>query len=283
MKNKTIVVPIDFSKDSMLGLKFAMVFAKKIKADICMVYVQKKSTTSHLSSLLEESKWAKYKFEEIIEKYSSKLKENNIYYKIRKGKVYEEVVNQAVYSDAYMIICATHGASGFEEMFIGSNAFKIVSAAQCPVISVRKTYCPSEINKIILPISLSAETRQKVPFVCELAKIFDSEVHAVIVNTSPSKVTTATLNNYLNQVKNYLNKHDIKYKTALVEGSNFSDLTLKFANKVGADLIATVTEHGGLMNDFFIGPFAHQMVNHSNLPVLSINSKKTFDIDAFKY
>jgi K+-sensing histidine kinase KdpD len=40
---KSIIVPIDFSKDSFNGLKFAMVIANKVKADITLVYVQKKA------------------------------------------------------------------------------------------------------------------------------------------------------------------------------------------------------------------------------------------------
>ena len=37
---------------------------------------------------------------------------------------------------AGLIITGSHGISGFEEYWIGSNAFKIVTYATCPVVTV---------------------------------------------------------------------------------------------------------------------------------------------------
>ncbi len=63
-----------------------------------------------------------------------------------------------------LITASTHGASGFQELFIGSNAFRIISATDKPVITLRKNSCPETIGRIVLPIDLSVDSRQKVPF-----------------------------------------------------------------------------------------------------------------------
>ena len=65
------------------------------------------------------------------------LKAGEFNYKIRKGKVHVEIANQAKYSDAMLVIAGTHGVTGFEEFWIGSNAYRIVTYAPCPVITVR--------------------------------------------------------------------------------------------------------------------------------------------------
>ena len=47
--------------------------------------------------------------------------------------IYENIKNQHV----DMVIMGSHGASGFKEMFIGSNAEKVVRHVKCPVITIK--------------------------------------------------------------------------------------------------------------------------------------------------
>ena len=283
MKNRNIVVPIDFSKESLNGLKFAMVFAKKMNADITMVYVQRKSLSSHMYvSVADEKAWATKQFEELVAKNRSKIK-NRFDYKIRKGKIYEEVVNQAKYNDSSMIICTTHGVSGFEEFFIGSNAFRFVSSAECPVVTLRKGVCPPDIKKIVVPIDITVESRQKVPVVADIASFFNAELHIVSVATSSSKENKNTLKVYVDQVEKYLKNKKIKYVSKELIASNISKAIIEYANEINAELITIMTEQEYATSNLLIGPFAQQTVNHSNIPVMSVHPRQISDLDVFKY
>ena len=264
---KNIIVPVDFSDYSLNGLKVALLFSRQGYANIQMVYVQKKSTDYYPSSRDAEKHYAEVKFQEIIDKYTPKLKNSSrLRYIIKAGKIYREIVNQAQSYKDSIIIASTHGASGFEEFFIGSNAYKIISATRRPVITIRKGKCPEKIKKIVLPIDISGDSRQKVPLTAELAKFFNAEIHILATNISRSKRTVERLRAYCRQVSNYL--HDrVENTTNEVFGDNVDDLVVNYSNSVKADMVSIMTEQASGIS-LILGNTAHQILNKSGIPVL---------------
>ena len=130
-----IVVPIDFSEDSAKGIDLALLFSSRQKTEIRLVYVQKKSSDYNSPGHFEEEKeWANHKFKDLVAQYQPKLKNGStLSYIIKSGKIYKEIVSQVESYTEAMVAASTHGASGFEEFFMGSNAFKIISATEKPV------------------------------------------------------------------------------------------------------------------------------------------------------
>jgi len=154
---KEIIVAIDFSKGSLYALELAIDIANKTNANIMMVWVDSEadSDSEFLASGSEARNDAKLHIEKIQKDYQPKLVNSTLSYKLRKGRVYSEIANQAKYNDAELIIAGTHGASGFEKMWMGSNAFRIVTYAPCPVITIRYGFnFNKKLEKIILPIGI---------------------------------------------------------------------------------------------------------------------------------
>lgn len=272
---KHIIVPIDFSKESVNGLRLAITFANKFSCDIQMVYVQKYPTDLTPGGFDEEHRVAEKKFEELVAEYSPKMLESaNLTYIVKKGKIYREVVNQAHAFDNSVIICSTHGASGFEEFFIGSNAFRIISATDNPVITIRHGSMPRDIQKIVLPIDITTDTRQKVPVTAEVARAFNAEVHVIGVATLQTDEIDLKLNAYIKQVCNYLKERDIRFQTASLRGDNITDITIEYALDVNADMVSIMTEQNIALSDFVLGSYAQQMLSKSPIPVLSVTPKE---------
>jgi nucleotide-binding universal stress UspA family protein len=272
---QNFIVPIDFSEDSLKGLDLAVLFSTKKQINIQLVHVQK-STGQFPSAIKEEYKHAKEKFEKIIKDYSPRLGEgSSISYIIKKGtKIYEEIVNQAESYKESLITTSTHGASGFEEFFIGSNAFKVISATTRPVIAIRKGNVPSDIKKIVLPIDIMPETRQKVPYTAEIAKIFGSEVHVVEVSSSHSKKIHKRLNAYSKQVTNYLRGAGLNVVNHAINGDNVADITVEYAKSIKADMISIITEQQSSITTLILGNYAQQVLNKATIPVLNITPRE---------
>lgn len=276
-----IIVPIDFSEESLKGLDLAILLSGKLESKIEMVYVQKKSLDYNPGSKEEEYRFAENEFNSILEKYTSKLPQNvKLSYIIKSGRIYREIVNQAESFKESIIVASTHGASGFEKFFIGSNAFKILSATYKPVFTIREGDIPKKISKIVLPIDISADSRQKVPFTAELAKWFGAVIHIVTVSTLQTEDISKKLKAYSNQITELLTKQGIKFETKSLFGSNIPDLILDYANNINADLISIMTEQVSDGN-FIMGTSAQQMLNKSTLPILSINPKELHVSGAF--
>jgi nucleotide-binding universal stress UspA family protein len=274
---KQIIVAIDFSRCSIHALEYAINFANTYKAGILLVWVDNISSdeTAMPIELPDSRKVIANNLEALVEKYKDQLKHGEITFKIRRGKVHQEIANQAKYVDAELVIAGTHGVSGFEEFWIGSNAYRIVTYAPCPVITVRTNYeFKEKISKIVLPIDSSLETRQKVPYAAKVAKYFGSEIHIVSLYSTSIKAVRYKVDNYSKQVQKYLDEENIPYKVESVDAENITNATIEYAKAVDADMIAIMTEQETTTANLFLGAYAQQMVNHSPIPVLSIHAKE---------
>ncbi len=279
---KDIVVAIDFSKGSLHALDYAIEFANRVKSNVIMVWVDSHANqdfafTAEVNEFREE---ASKNLEAIMKTHKSRLKPGKLTYKLRKGKVYQEIANQAKYNDASIIIAGTHGVTGYEEFWIGSNAYRIVSYAPCPVITVRYDFeiKPEGITSIILPIDSTQDTRQKVPFTVQIAKAFQADVHILALYTTTIKSVQRKVDNYARQVQKFLDEAGVNYSTESMFADNITNAAIEYAGKVDADLLAIMTEQETTASNILLGPFAQQMVNHSPIPVLSIQPKEIYAI-----
>ncbi|MBN1132242.1 MAG: universal stress protein [Bacteroidales bacterium] len=271
---KNFIVPIDFSNDSLAGLDMAVMFSKKKEINIQMVYVLTRSTYYQPGTVEEEYRFAEKNFKKMIQEVEPKLGNNSrIRYIIKKGKVYREVVNQVnSYSNA-VVSASTHGASGFEELFGGSNALKIMASTSQPVITIKQGPVPENITKIVLPVKLHVDTRQKVPMAASLAQLFGAEIHVITISTSEGKRDLDRLRTYSRQVEGYLKSKNIPFTTKTLLGDSLPSLTINYAEAIEAELIVIMSSQIDKWN-VFLGSFAQQMLNRSMVPLLSIKPKE---------
>ncbi len=268
------IVPIDFSLDSLKGLEWALLFSQKQTVNIQMVYVLANSTNFHSNVVEQEQKYAQAQFKKLMQEYEPRLKNaSKLRHIIKKGKVYREVVNQVNSYKSAVVSASTHGASGFEELFIGSNALKIMAATDKPVFTLRNSPVPGDIKKIVLPIKLHVDTRQKAPVAADLADLFGAEIHVISVSTSKNKRDLERLGSYAKQVDSYLKARELKTVTKTLVGESLATLTCNYAEAVNADLITIMSSSIDKWN-VFLGSFAQQMVNRATVPLLSLTPKE---------
>jgi len=269
---KNLIVPVDFSPESLNGLKMAVLFSQKQNVAIHLLYVLQKDNETEKQIFDEEKKNAEENFRKILDDFNPSLgKGSELKSLITKGRVYQEVVNLAQRLPDSLISTSTHGASGFQEFFIGSNAFRIISATEKPVITLRKNHCPAEIARIVLPIDLSRDSRQKVPYTTEIAKLFGAEIHVVGIQSSRGKQNINKIRSYVSQVAGYI-EGKVHCETNEVNGDNVPDLVVNYANTIKADLISITTEQSSGLS-LIMGNTAHQILNKAEIPVLCLTPK----------
>jgi nucleotide-binding universal stress UspA family protein len=268
------IVPVDFSVDSMKGLEWALLFSQKQTINIQMVYVLTNSSNFQPSIVEQEHKYAQSEFKKLIREYEPRLGNNSkLKYIIKKGKVYREVVNQVNSYKNAVVSASTHGASGFEELFIGSNALKIMAATEQPVFTLRRSPVPDQIKKIVLPIKLHRATRQKATIAADLAELFGAELHIISISTTKSKRDLERLESYAKQVVGYFTARKLKTVTKTLVGESLPTLTCNYAEAVNAELITIMSSAIDKWN-VVLGSYAQQMVNKTSVPLLSITPKE---------
>ena len=267
------IVPIDFSVDSLKGLEWAMLFSQKKTINIQMVYVLTNSSNFQPSVVEEEHKYAETQFKKLVKDFGPGLgNQSKLRYIIKKGRVYREVVNQVNSYKNAVVSASTHGASGFEELFIGSNALKIMDATEQPVFTLRTTI-PDDIKKIIVPIKRHLDTRQKAPIVADLAELFGAELHVVSISTLKNRRDLARLESYSNQVINYFKARELQTVSKTLVGESLPNMTCNYAEAVDADMITIMSNAIDKWN-VFPGSYAQQMVKIATVPLLSITPKE---------
>jgi nucleotide-binding universal stress UspA family protein len=183
--------------------------------------------------------------------------------------------------DASLIIMGTHGVAGFQEFWMGSNAYKVVSSSKCPVLTMRETDAAA-IKTIVMPIDTSFESRQKAPYAVALAKKFGATIHVLGVSVDKDKETEYQVAAYARQVLHSFDEEGIKYVHETRLGGNITNITQDYAAQVSADMILVMTEQEPQIGSFFLGKFAQQMVNHSPIPVMSVAPREDLLISEAK-
>lgn len=273
---KEIVVGIDFSKGAANALEFAVTLNQSLNSNITMIWVDKpmapesvfdKVTGDYRGGVHE-------KFEELIAEYQPKMKSGQLSYKIRTGKVYDEIAAYAKQHKADYIIAGTHGISGFEELWIGSNANRIVSIAHCPVFTVRQNSAFNKsIKKILVPIDSSVETSIKVAFAAEIAKATQAEIHLMSIYVTNVSVLKRKVDEKSKEMSDFLSKAGIKVVQYQKLTNNLTSDLLRYINENEIDLLTIMTEQENKAADIMLGQYAQQMVNHSPVPVLSVHQE----------
>lgn len=270
---KTIVVPVDFSTYSENALKLAARLAKSHNAEIVTVHMlglSEAQLTKENNSMegLFFVKLAKQQFAEFLDKdYLQDL------------TVHEEVLNYAVFSEiskivakyeADLIVMASHGSSGLQELFVGSNTEKVVRTSEVPVLVVK-----DDIQFIkgsgIFACDFSLENIEAFKKAKQFFKLFNLEMDLVYINQPNDYNCTLEIEKKISTFIEELDNYDIKLEDVII----YNDYSVEqgifnYAQKTDADLIAIPTHGRRGLAHFFSGSISEDIANHSTLPVLTL-------------
>lgn len=140
---RKILVPTDFSQASLGALRYAVDFAGRFDASICLVHVVEPASFVNdvgnvplLGSDREIANKLHHKLVMLARKEVGSL--TPVSPLVCIGKPFHEIARVARTVDADLILIATHGRSGLKRAFLGSTAERVVRHAPCPVLVVRE-------------------------------------------------------------------------------------------------------------------------------------------------
>jgi nucleotide-binding universal stress UspA family protein len=272
-----IVIPVDFKEQSLIALRQSYNLARLTNSEITLLYVLDEDIIKPLQDIDDsKSDYEDYlragiglRLTELATKVhgESGIKVNTM---IRTGKIYEQIVEAARELDATLIVMGTMGAVGLKKRILGSNASRVVREASCPVITIKGKQHRPGIRHILLPLDLTKETKEKVDKAIELSLIFGSVIHIVSIIESNDEYLMNKLTRQMDQVQEFVQLAGISCTTEFVSGSHVADEILNTAKKVEADLIMIMTQQEVGFTHLFISSAAQEIINDSDIPVLSI-------------
>lgn len=285
-QNYKILVPIGFSDQSLLALQQAVLFGKAMNAKIYLLSViedagllnrlfgDDNETEAKLRTVLDE----KLQQLAIETRNSSGLE---VEYLISKGTVYEEIAKTTELIDADLVVMGTNGKpTNFKKKFIGSNAYRTVTAVKPPVLVVKGTKNPESIKKIIFPVYVDVKSREKTPTVAQYARLFNASV--LLIGLFAGDEEKSRLLVILKQLDQFFTEagitHEVHFKEIDSNRNKIEEL-LEFSYKNGGDILA-ITEEGEEpdLATRLLGTDVQDVLYHSEIPVLAITPRR----DVFK-
>ncbi len=281
-----ILVPLDFSEQSLIALGQSINFARITKASLTLIHV----IENHFHLPFVKPKVDK-SIEKNIKKELEKLSsETYLKHRVKtdfvvtRGRVYEEILKQAKKIKTSLIIMGTNGTVGIKR-FIGSNALRVIREASCPVITIKGKRHRPGCKNILLPFDVSKETKEKVVKAIELAKLYGSHIYLMSVMATNDEFIVNKLKRQMLQVQDFVSDHNVSCSHEFVTGDDVAEEIVKYAKKVKADLIVLMTQKEMGWTDMFLSTEAQQVLNATDVPVLSIRpvSKKEITLSVLEY
>jgi nucleotide-binding universal stress UspA family protein len=280
-KNK-ILVCVDFQEQSLIALHQCYDLARFLKAEVVLLYVIE-SNDFFSGFFAPNIDKVKNEVEERLVKLVEELKTESgleFSYAIETGKAYERIVFKAEEIKARFIVMGKNGSNQGIKRFLGSNTIHVISESNCPVISVKGKHSIGYKN-IVLPLDLTKRTREKVASAISFSRFFGSHVHVVSVLTGGIIIQKSRIYKRMKKVQRELEQNGVGCTLKLYKKSKTPDYgqVISYCNEINADLVMIMTHQEGKVSDYYIGSFAHHIINESEIPVLSIIPSRSSEDD----
>ncbi|MDH7445398.1 universal stress protein [Aquimarina sp. 2201CG14-23] len=272
---KKILVPTDFSPQAESALKVAAQIAKKNDCQIYLLHILEMPV--HLVDLMSSSNSAPApeavffmqqthkKFEEVMA--SDYLQGLEVIETVSFEDVLQGIIDSCEKNQIDMIIMGSHGSSGFEELFIGSNAEKVVRTSKQPVLVIKEDCDIFKVSDLVYATNFDDEDKPSLISAHEFAKQLNAKLHLVWINTANSFKTTSETEEKMNFMIAGLPIDN--YTLNIYNDINVEKGILNFANSVDAGLIGISTHGRKGLSHFINGSLGEDVVNHAKRPVLT--------------
>ena len=272
---KRILVPVDFSNEAENAARVAASIARRTNSEIFLVHMLELPVSiidpTELSAVntgpqaLFYMKQAHEKFKTFVKKpFFKGLK---VVESVQFTMAFSGIIDESKKHNIDLIVMGSQGASGLQEMFIGSNTEKVVRRSDIPVLVVKQRTDEFDVKNMIFASDFKKEGKRSFPKVLEFAKIFDPVIHFLYINTIHNFDTTKAIEK---KMDSFLKDFDIpKSKRIIYNDISIEKGILSYAQDIDADLIALNTHGRSGLSQLFNGSIGRELANHALRPVIT--------------
>ena len=300
---KTILVPVDFSHDSIRALTYSVSWAEKFGATVHVVSVRPSDEMMSLQSsdgltldypdtiaLLQD------RLAEIQEKHNVNFLPEHAH--VLTGRPFEEISRLAQFIEADLIVMPTRGQGGLKRVLLGSTAERVIRYAPCPVLVARGNACRATfaklaktgfaLRKILVPVDFSPCSLAGVNYATFLAHTFGAKLRLLHVvfpynqifaveraSGATGSLAVSAKRDAQNKMKQLLGSkslRDVKCETEIRMGSTIDEICAQTAHP-DIDLAVTSTHGHTGFRHALIGSVAEHVARYADCPALIVPSR----------
>ena len=277
---KNVLIPTDFSDNAWDALLYAIKLYDNIPTRfyILNTYQAGSSRTSnrmssyrgtHLHRVLEEeSVRGLKKIQNHLDKHL--LNDNHEYKTIsHTGDLLVNLKQTVSKENIDVIIMGTTGATGAKEIFMGSNAVKVINHIDlCPILTVPKDYEFNALENITFATDLKKKFGAiELNSLIDLQAIHESKITILHV-TEEDKLSENQVNN-LNNIKSLFKDDSVYYVETELQGKVAKSI-IDFSEKQKMDLVCLINSEKKFLQKLMEEAVVKKMSFHSEIPILTM-------------
>jgi nucleotide-binding universal stress UspA family protein len=274
MINK-ILVPTDFSEVANNALQYAISLSLKIDAEIHLLYVKNVPLvdssypdTIYQSYMSEMDDYTKDRFAHLK---NSTLEMSGVKYITHSafGFINDEIQEFTNENKIDLIILGTTGASGIQEVLIGSNAASVVAKSEVPVLVIPPMAKFEELKNIVYSSDFNEPEFPALSRLAYFADLYNAEISILHVKSE--------FDNYFDEEHNFFvkNKDQIalnNWKVVKIsETSSVIDSINNYVEKEHPNLLVMAKHNRNFFDRLFHHSLSKQMAYHTKIPLLVLN------------
>ncbi len=191
---------------------------------------------------------------------------------VKTGPTTSTVVETAAEEAVDLIVLGTQPDSGLHEFLVGSTAYSILKHAPCSVLTVPTDGQWVDFKKIMFPVRPEVSALEKYDFSREIIQKNKAELIVLGVMEYFGKDSVESMDKETNRLVKTAKADGVSLKTVFHFCDSLASTILAKTLQYSADLLIVTSTLDCKLKEFFVGPFARQIVNHAKIPVLSIRT-----------
>lgn len=281
-KIRKILVPVDFSPIAHNALETAIAMCKRHLSTLTLIYVIE---NSYLLFPPEAGGASADVFPQLqkdandnLAKLSKDLRVKHdivINHIVQAGNPADEICRLVLHKKYDLVVMGTHGTSGLREFFMGSNAYRVVKNASCPVMTIPGTQQWLDFKKILFPIRMVPHALDKYEYVRPIIRKNKANLLVAGIVKKTDSGDFIEMQKLVDTVRKRIIEDDVECNSEVHNCENVAREVLDIADTGKMDLIVITATLDNSLKDFFLGPYTQDIVNHAKVPVLSIRPQQS--------
>lgn len=275
---KRILVPTDFSSNSMSAFRYALALAGKTGTELVLYHAWSTPLSDPYHSFKQDreeaekdynlknkkiAKWAQIAIEQNVScRYIFNDEAfNDGFENLTKGKKYD------------LVVMGSKGNTGMAAQLIGSNTASVIVKSRIPVLAIPKKSAFLVPKKILLTVDYEKFDARKIKYVNEWATLFNSELSFLHVADEDylEELENHSMKDFSGKVEKSITlkkkKFDVVFNDDVLVGVN------KYAKEKNIDIVTVIHRHRNFFERLFAPNTSKKMVLATKLPLLVIPAK----------
>jgi nucleotide-binding universal stress UspA family protein len=284
MKNKRIIVPINFDKQSQTAMDFAGILAKQTQSKLVLYHLINEPGASSFNSMGQVSRTAPYTTKDVfLLKYGQNMKAklDNYAKKSRYSHLVEKTFVDIQPSGRTLghtledqmadlvVLGIDDDQTNVEKFLFGSKINDLLTSVDIPLISVQQKFNFDKIRNVLIASEFDDEFRGIDKQISDFVHQIKAKAHLVRINTPLNFRNQKSVHEGM--TKYVANARFKSYDFHAYDHKNLDEGIDEVIQKVQPDLLIMTTPDLNAIERFFLRTKVTDVVETVNLPILTFN------------